>query len=178
VSALIVAGGDPSKVNVGGYAKGDVLAASAAGTLTALNVGPNTQVLTASSVATLGVNWAAGGGGGIPVPFVLTPVALVDAATIVTNAALGNAFRVTLTANRIMGAPTNPSDGQMVMYEIKQDGAGNHTLTLALGAGAFAFGTDLTSITLSTTPGAVDLIGVRYNATNNRWWVIAFLRGF
>lgn len=53
---------------------------------------------------------------------------LVDAATIAVNAAQGNIFRVTLTANRTMGAPTNPSLGQKISFEITQDGTGGRTL--------------------------------------------------
>jgi hypothetical protein len=107
-----------------------------------------------------------------------TPVSLLDAATIATDASLGNTFRVTLGGNRTLGAPTNPTDGQMAMWEIAQDGAGNRTLALAAGAGAFAFGADITSITLSTAASKVDLLGCRYNLAANRWWVIAFLKGF
>lgn len=177
MSAQMFADGDPSKVNVSGYNKGDLLAANAGGLLTALPVGPNTEVLTADAVASLGVDYQAPSGG-IPIPFVLTPVNLVDAPTIATDANLGNAFRVTLTADRILGIPSNPHDGQMVIWEVRQDGVGNHTLTLQSGAGGFAFGTSLTSITLSTGAGKVDLIGCRYNATNNRWWVMAFQGGF
>lgn len=177
MSAFIFAGGDPSKVNVGGYAQGDLLAATATGVLSPLHIGANTQVLTVDVVAAQDLSYKPGGSGGIPVPFVLTPVALLDAPTIATDAALGNGFRVTLGGNRTLGAPTNPSDGQMVIYEIKQ-GSGGQTLTLAGGAGGFAFGTDLTSITLSVGAGKVDLIGVRYNLANNRWWVMAFQRGF
>lgn len=177
MTATIFAGGDPSKVNVSGYLQGDLLAANAGGLLQALHVGANTKVLTADSAQVQSLDYKPASGG-IPVPFVLTPVALVDAPTVATDASLGNGFRVTLGGNRILGVPTNPSDGQMVIYEIKQDGFGNRTLALASGAGGFRFGTDLTSITLSTTAGAVDLLGVRFNATANRWWVMAFLRGF
>lgn len=178
MSALIVVDGDPSKVNVNGYIKGDVLAANAVGTLQALHVGTNTNVLTADSAQTQSLKYAAGSGG-VPVPFVLPAVNLTDAATIATNAALGNNFRVTLTASgHVLGAPSNPTDEQMCMWEIKQGGVGSNLLTLASGAGGFLFGTDLTSITLSTGVGVTDLLGCRYNAAANRWWVIAFLRGF
>ena len=177
MSALIVVDGDPSKVNVNGYVKGDVLAANAVGTLQPLHIGIDTNVLTADSAQAQSLKYAAGSGG-LPVPFVLPAVNLTDAATIATNAALGNNFRVTLGASRTLGAPSNPTDEQMCMWEIKQGGAGNNLLTLAGGAGGFLFGTDLTSITLSTGVGVTDLLGCRYNAAANRWWVIAFMRGF
>lgn len=107
-----------------------------------------------------------------------TPQNLTDAATIATNAALGNHFRVTLAGNRTLGAPTNPTDGQKVIWEITQDGTGSRTLALASGAGGFAFGTDITSITLTTTASKKDFLGAIYNSTANRWYVVAFTKGF
>lgn len=53
---------------------------------------------------------------------------LTDAATIATNAAEANSFHVTLAGNRTMGAPTNPSIGQQIVYTIIQDGTGGRTL--------------------------------------------------
>lgn len=236
MSATIFAGGDPHKVDIGGYSKGEILAANSSGDLAALPIDIDGKVLTLDSVATLGVDWQAGGGGGggvnsvfsrvgnviaqvgdysafydatgaaaaaqaaaiaaslnkasggtvsgpvtISSRFVETPVNLsAAAASIATDASLGNAFRVTLGANGpyTLAAPSNPTDGQMAIWEIKQDGSGNRSFALATGAGAFSFGTDITSITVSTTAGATDLLGCRYNSTANRWWVIAFLKGF
>lgn len=62
MGAVIYIDGDPSKVDVGGYTKGDVLAANAAGNLTPVPVGTNTEVLTADSADAEGVDWAAGAG--------------------------------------------------------------------------------------------------------------------
>lgn len=55
-------------------------------------------------------------------------IALTDAATIATDAALGYEFYVTLGGNRTMGAPTNPSTGQQITYVVIQDGTGGRTL--------------------------------------------------
>jgi hypothetical protein len=60
-----------------------------------------------------------------------TFVALTDAATIATNAALGNNFKVTLAGNRTMGAPTNLRDGQVLSYRVTQDATGSRTLAWA-----------------------------------------------
>lgn len=106
------------------------------------------------------------------------PRTLTDAATIATNASLGNYFRVTLGGNRTLGAPTKPRDGQKVTWEFLQDGTGSRTLTLATGAGGFIFGTDFTSITLTTTAAKRDLLGAIYNEALDRWLVVAFLKGF
>jgi len=98
---------------------------------------------------------------------VSTPVALTDAATIAVDASLGNLFRVTLGGNRTMGAPSTPSDGQMVSFEILQDGTGSRTLTWTSGAGGFQF--DAPTPTLSTTAGARDFLRFSYNTSANRW---------
>ena len=113
---------------------------------------------------------------------VKTPVALSGAASnIATDASLGDAFRVTLGAATpyVLKAPTNATDGQMAVWEFLQDGTGNRALTLETGvAGGYEFGTGLTSITISTAAGALDILGARYNAAKGRWLVLAFAPGF
>jgi hypothetical protein len=109
------------------------------------------------------------------VPLTHPPVALADAATIATNAALGNHFRVTLGGSRTLGNPTNPTDGQKVVWEIIQDGSGSHTITLDTN---FALGTTISSITLSTGAGKRDFLGAVYNASAGKWYVIAFTAGY
>jgi hypothetical protein len=103
---------------------------------------------------------------------------LTDAATISLDASLGNHFRVTLGGNRTLAAPSNPTDGQRIMIEVIQDGTGGRTLTLTTGTNGFAFGTDITGITLSTAINARDFIGAVYNSTAQRWYVIAFVKGY
>jgi hypothetical protein len=108
-------------------------------------------------------------------PVTLPPVTLTDAATIATDASLGNHFRVVLGGNRTLGNPTNPTDGQKVVWELVQDGTGTRTITL--GA-AFALGTDISSITLTTTASKRDFLGAVYNSTASKWYVIAFTKGY
>ncbi len=108
-------------------------------------------------------------------PLVFPPVTLTDAATIATDASQSNHFRVTLGGNRTLGNPTNPSDGQKVMWEIIQDGTGSRTITLDT---QFALGTDITSITLTTAAGKRDFLGAVYNSTASKWYVIAFVKGY
>lgn len=103
------------------------------------------------------------------------PVTLTDAATIATNASLGNFFRVTLGGNRTLGNPTNPQDGQKIIWELIQDGTGSRTITLDT---AFALGTDITSVTLTTTASKRDFLGAVYNSTSSKWYVIAFTKGY
>jgi hypothetical protein len=108
-------------------------------------------------------------------PLTIPPVTLADAATLATDASLGNHFRVTLGGNRTLGNPTNTTDGQKIMWEFIQDGTGNRTITLG---SAFALGSDISSVTLSTTAGQRDFLGAVYNASATKWYVIAFVKGY
>lgn len=103
------------------------------------------------------------------------PVNLTDGATINTDASLGNHFRVTLGGNRTLANPTNAEDGQRILFEITQDGTGSRTLTLG---NKFAFGADITELTLSTAIGKKDFVGVQYNSTADKFYVIAVAKGY
>ncbi len=105
-------------------------------------------------------------------------VALTDAATIAVNAALGNIFAVTLGGNRTLGNPTNLSaalDGMDFIFRIRQDGTGSRTLAFDT---KFRFGSQLASITLTTTPNKTDYIGARYHASDDKLDIIAFSPGY
>lgn len=56
-------------------------------------------------------------------------VTLTDAATINTDASLGNVFLVTLAGNRALANPTNLVAGQTVVWHIHQDATGGRTLS-------------------------------------------------
>lgn len=102
--------------------------------------------------------------------------AITDAASLVTDASLGMYFRVTLGGNRTLANPINPQyDGQKIMWELIQDGTGSRTLTLDT---AFALGTDIAGVTLSTAANKRDFLGAIYNSTANKWYVIAFVKGY
>lgn len=106
---------------------------------------------------------------------VSTADTLTDAATILVDAALGNVFTVTLGGNRTLGNPSNPTNGQRIIFRIRQDGTGSRTL--ALGSD-YRLGTDITSTTLTTTAAKTDYLGVMYNSTDSKWDVIAFVKGY
>lgn len=108
----------------------------------------------------------------------ITYTVLTDAATILVDASLGNHFTVTLGGNRTLGNPSNPpgaGQDQMILFAIRQDGTGSRTLTLDTN---YRFGTDITSITLTTGANKTDYLGVRYNVTDSKWDVIAFVKGY
>jgi hypothetical protein len=101
-------------------------------------------------------------------------VALTDAATIATDASLGNVFSVTLGGNRTFSNPTNPTNGQIIEYQLKQDGAGNRT---AAWGTAFAWTTDVVLPTLSTTAAKIDFILFQYRSAESKWFALAVNKG-
>ena len=102
-------------------------------------------------------------------------VALSDGANIATDASLGNTFTVTLTDNRILDNPTNPTNGQRAVWQVSQDAGG--TNTLAYG-NAFRFGDDITDAVLGTTGNDMDILGCIYDGADSKWDVVLFLKGF
>ena len=100
---------------------------------------------------------------------------LTDGASIATDSSLGNVFYVTLGGNRILSNPTNSTSGKRIIWRIKQDATGGRTITLDT---KFRLGTDITSVVLSTSPSITDYIGAIYNAQDDKWDVIAFVKGF
>jgi hypothetical protein len=111
----------------------------------------------------------------LPAVIIGAVVTLTDASTVATDASLGNLFRVTLGGNRTLGNPTNPTDGQRATWELIQDGTGSRTLALDT---QFAFGTDITSVTLTTTASKRDFLTAIYNSTATKWYVVGFIKGF
>ncbi|SER95203.1 hypothetical protein SAMN05216188_11851 [Lentzea xinjiangensis] len=103
------------------------------------------------------------------------PVTLADAATINTDASLADLFRVTLGGNRTLANPSNPVDGQMLRWEIVQDGTGGRTLT---PGSKFVLGTDMPSLVLTSTAGKKDILGAVYNQAADKWYVVALAKGF
>lgn len=102
-------------------------------------------------------------------------IALTEAATINLDASAGNTFTVTLTGNRTMGAPSNPTRNQKIIFRITQDGTGSRTLTWNA---IYRFSTDIPSPTLSTGAGDIDYIGFIYNQQDTKWDCIALVQGF
>jgi|SRR5579872_232268 len=90
----------------------------------------------------------------------------VGAGTTLVNAALGNDFRLTLTASTTtLGNPSNSVDGQRIDFQITQGTGGS--FTLAYG-GNYDFGA-AGAPTLSTAAGKVDVLGFVYNAALGKW---------
>jgi len=102
-------------------------------------------------------------------------VVLTDAVTIAVDASLGNDFRVTISASRTMGNPSNPVDGQQIIFQVTQGSGGSSAITWGSG---YEFSAGLPQPTLSTTAGQLDLLGFIYNAAKGKWLLAAFVNGF
>lgn len=99
-------------------------------------------------------------------------VVLTDTSTIATDASAGKHFRVTVAGDRTLGAPTNATDGMRKIWEITASVA-DRTITLATGtAGSFELTTNITS-PITITSGKAHFIGAVYNASRDRWTVLA-----
>jgi hypothetical protein len=157
---------------------GSVSAAPAWGTIAAGDVPTLNQNTTGSSGSCSGnAATATNLAGGATLPAYLAPavVALTFGTTINVNAALGNDFRLTLTASTgTIANPTNPVDGQTIEFAIAQDATGSRTV--AWGA-VFDFGTD-GAPTLSTAASKVDLVGFKYHAGLSKWLCMGSKLGF
>jgi hypothetical protein len=96
----------------------------------------------------------------------VSALSFVGGGTTLVNAALANAFNLTLTASTTtLGAPSNPVDGQVIRFRVTQGGSGSYTLAYA---SAYDFGA-AGSPTLSTSVGKVDVLGFEYVASLSKW---------
>ena len=102
-------------------------------------------------------------------------VGLTDASTITVDASLGNTFRVQLSASgHTMGAPSNATDGQMILFEVTQ-GAGAYTLSWN---SIYLFTTALPAPVITATASYVDCVGFKYVSSANKWRCLAISQGY
>ena len=98
-------------------------------------------------------------------------VTLTDAATVAINAAAGNDWRLLLTsaigATRVIGAPSNPADGEQVVLALTQPASGGPCA--ATWNAAFDFGT-AGAPALTATASKADLLGFKYYGGSTQKW--------
>ena len=96
-----------------------------------------------------------------------TPVTLTYSGTnIETDASLANVFRVTLTNDAYLVAPTNLVDGQHIRWWFTQ-GTGTNILTV--DTNFFVFPTGTTNLTFSTAVGSKDELLGTYDGTSTNF---------
>lgn len=101
---------------------------------------------------------------------------LTDGATVALDASLGSVFKLSAGGNRTILAPSNATNGQKIVIRHSASGA-DRTLTLTTGAAGFRFGAEITALT-ATTSAKTDYIGCIYDSTDNRWDVVAYVKGY
>ena len=74
-----------------------------------------------------------------------------------------------------MGNPSNPADGQQIIFQVTQGTTGSSAITWG---SSYEFSTGLPQPMLSTAPGQTDLLGFIYNAAVGNWLLAAFVNGF
>ena len=115
--------------------------------------------------------------GGATLPAYLAPAVtdLSFSSSIAVDAALGNAFNLTLTASTgTLATPSNPVDGEVIRFRITQGSGGSFTLSYGT---AYDFGT-AGSPTLSTAAGKVDILGFEYVTSLSKWCYLSAGLGF
>jgi hypothetical protein len=103
-------------------------------------------------------------------------VTLTFSSTLSVNAAAGNTFRVTMTGNTTISAPTNPVDSQKITFELIQDATGSRTVTWSSSAGGYDFGTAGAPV-LTTTASKRDLAGFQYSSSLAKWMYLGISLG-
>lgn len=101
-------------------------------------------------------------------------VTLTDEATIAVDASAGAFFRVTLGGDRTLGTPSDPADGQQIVFEFIQGTGGGFTLGFSA---AYAFPASIPQPSLSTTAGQRDFLQFSYDAGDSLWWCTGFVPG-
>jgi hypothetical protein len=94
------------------------------------------------------------------------------ASTLSVSWAAADITNITLTGN-ITITNTGASDGQPMILYITQGSGGSHTVTWGTGT---AFNTTITTTTLSTAVGAVDMIELIYRASTGKYNIVAFVQ--
>jgi hypothetical protein len=84
-------------------------------------------------------------------------------------------FRGTVVGSFILQNPVNPVNGQKVLWEFIMGGAGGNTISFG---SKFAFGIDISAVGLSPNVGQRDFIGATYNLVEDKWYVIALVKGY
>jgi len=99
----------------------------------------------------------------------------LDETDIIVDQSITFHYRITLTASRTMTNPVNFRDGQDLIIEITQGGAGSYTITWG---SAYRFSTDVPEPDLSTTVGDIDILQFQWDSVNQIMKCLGYSRGY
>lgn len=94
-------------------------------------------------------------------------------ATMAVDAAAGNKKHIVLAGNGTISNPTNPVDGRVLTFRLRQDATGSR---VPVWGSKYRFRGDLATVTLSTTAGRTDHIAFQYDVTDDVWACISFIK--
>lgn len=113
------------------------------------------------------------------IPLVVT---LASLGTVTPDASTGSLFYSNLAGNLTINGPINPSDGQKIMFRLRQPfvspGGGGYSTTFVTGTNNFQFGTTVPSFTNSDGGNQVDYVGAVWDAPNSHWDIVSISNGF
>lgn len=102
-----------------------------------------------------------------------TVVTKIWASTIAINWNEANCHRITLAGNTTLTF-SGAVDGEKLILELKQDGTGGRQITLPANV---RYSTTIPSVTLSSAANRIDKLGFMYNATDNKYDLVAVTYG-
>jgi hypothetical protein len=129
----------------------------------------NTIQLGNANVTTVNTNGALTAASVTTPIYASTPQVLTDGSTVVWNPTLGLNASVTLAGNRNLTFLSTPIAGAYGTLVVKQDGTGGRTLTLPSVTNKILGSSSTTTIALSTTANAIDIVNFYYDGTNYFW---------
>lgn len=172
------AGGTPSSITL---TNGTSLPGSAlTGAYTAAGMTmPTSRVLCRTTASTGAVEECSAGNGislsSTTISKTTSAVAPAYSASITQSITGYDAINVGTLTGPLTLALSGGVDGQAVRIRLKQDGTGSRVLTLD---SKFRLGADITAVTLSTAANKIDYLGVIYHASDDKYDVVAFVKGY
>lgn len=181
--ALSVIGGDGDLQTSGALYVGGTLYMAGGVTVKTYVAGTGITMTTNSNEVTINSTATGGGGGGTNSATTVLTISGGAVATDMTCPAgvstnSSRTFRISASGDFTLSNPSGVSaanDGVMATWEVIQDATGSRLITMG---NKFAFGSDITGITLTTTANKRDFIRAQYNATADLWYVVGFVRGY
>jgi hypothetical protein len=165
----------------GGTNPGQIVLNSVLGNALTIDVDGAFRVGSANDPGTSGQVLTSNGSGAEPTWAVVPWQApTIDSATATTTSVTvdvtgKDTFRLLLESSVTALTLTGAVDGQKVNLEVTQDAVGSRLITWPSNV---RYGTDLTSLTLTTTANKMDRVGLIYNAAASKYDVVAFVKGF
>ena len=171
---IAVANGGTGATTLTGYVKGTgTTAMTASGSIPVADVtgaAPLASPTFTGTVTTSTINTGALSATSVTTPiYASTPQVLTDGATISWNPANGLNASVTLAGNRTLSFTSTPAAGSYGTLVVTQDATGGRTITLPSTTNKVLGSTSGTTIALSTTANAKDILNFYYDGTNCYW---------